>query len=96
MVFCIINYLVPLFFISFRSFLSISKTADLMPLFVFSYIFSTLITVKLLSASRPLLHKILNIVLKFSMYGKCLIITALFLNKISTDELYIRPLHDFA
>ena len=37
-----------------------------------SYMHSILLTFELLSASRPLLHKILNTVLKFSLYGKCI------------------------
>ena len=64
-----------------------------MPLFFVSYIYSILITVKLLSASRPFLLKILNSVPKFSMYGKCLKFMS---KKISTNELYVRPSHDFA
>ena len=70
-------------------FVSISKTADLMPLFFVSYLHSILITVKLLSASRPLLHKILNTALK--LYVRQMLIISLWLNKMSTEELYVRP-----
>ena len=48
-----------------EAFVSNFKTANLMLLFFVSYIRSILLTVKLLSASRLLLHKILNTDLKF-------------------------------
>ena len=66
------QYLMPFILYHLEVIVNISKTADLMPLFFVSYIHSIRITVKLLSASRPLLLKILNNVLKFSVYRKCL------------------------
>ena len=83
-----------LLFYHLEIFVSISETADLMPLFLVSDILSILITVKLLSASRPLLHKIMNIFLK--LYVWQMLIISVWLNKISTDKLYVRPSHDFA
>ena len=75
MVFCIkfnVSVLYP-----FEVFVNISKTPNFMQQVFVSYIHSSdihsiLLTVKLLSALRPLLHKILNTVMKVLMYGKCL------------------------
>ena len=49
------------------------NASNLCQLYTFvSNIHSILLTVKLLSALWPLLHKIMNTVLKFLSYGKCL------------------------
>ena len=64
------KYLAHQFLYHLEVFVSIPKTANLMPIFSVRYNIHKMLTVKLLSESRPLLHEILNIVLNFSIYGK--------------------------